>query len=292
MNYPGRFLTDVESWSGAKDIFRHNPYVTPVSRRTGRLIKMHCHGGSFGDKWYMGLNQIHEAPIHFLEMWCRHLGMELDLPNPCRVPHPLLYLSKEEKAETLIEPPYALINAGYKRDCKAKFFGHHQYQEVVDAFPQVRWVQIGEDNPKDHEHRPLSGNNVKFHVRKTNFRQLFQLASKATFGLGGITFLQHVFAAFEKPYVACMGGREQRWLTDYQTQISLSACGMMDCCRTRGCWLDSVGEPERKQRECVNPVQYGDETIAGCHTVIGSDTVIRAIHGLLGTNRRPLLLRQ
>src|SRR5205807_1627752 len=110
------------------------------------------------------------------------------------------------------------------------------YQQVVDHFRgNVSFVQVGS---AEHDHPKLDG--VIDLVDRTNTRQLMRLTYHADGGLGPITFLQHLCAAFEKPYVALLGGREPVSWVQYPLQTTLHTLGKLPCCRTKACWKSRV----------------------------------------------------
>ena len=51
---------------------------------------------------------------------------------------------------------------------------------------------------------------------QTDHRQLIRLAWHARGGLGPVTYLQHLCAAWEKPYICLLGGREPATWVHYR----------------------------------------------------------------------------
>jgi ADP-heptose:LPS heptosyltransferase len=97
-----------------------------------------------------------------------------------------------------------LINAGIKNDFTTKAWPVEYFQEVVNrTCGRIQWVQIG---AKEHDHPVLTG--VIDLRGQTDHRQLIRLVWHAQGGLGPVTYLQHLCAAWEKPYVCLLGGRE------------------------------------------------------------------------------------
>jgi ADP-heptose:LPS heptosyltransferase len=238
---------------------------------------------------YPLINQSDAIGCHFMEAYCRYLGEQLGVPLPLAVNKPTLYLSDQERswttqiAETIGKHiPYWVINAGHKLDFTAKWWGTRNFQEVVDGLRgKVTFVQIGELGP-NHNHPPLQG--VIDLRGKTTTRQLLRLVYHAVGGVGPSTLLQHVCAAFDKPYVLIAGGREPRAWQQYPLQTTLSAVGTLNCCATRACWKSRTIKlndgDEKDQSLCDRPMlQQDGGFIPLCLEQITPTTVIQAISG-------------
>ena len=240
--YPSQFVTGVST--NHDELFDHHPLVAKLQGDDVANVLMHC------DR----INECH-IPFHFGTAFCDTLGDALGLPLRLQVSRPSLYLSAEERASSVLAQkaslfgPYAVINAGYKDDYKTKWAGTNLYQSVVDAHrDRITFVQVG---AKAHHHPKLSG--VVDLIGRTTLRELVRLCAGAEFGVGGITAVGHFCAAFEKPYVCLVGGREPLSWIGYPTQISLNTHGLLSCCRTRACWKSCVSSPE-VNKNCVLPV--------------------------------------
>jgi ADP-heptose:LPS heptosyltransferase len=92
---------------------------------------------------------------------------------------------------------------------------------------------------------------------KTDPRQLIRLVYHSSGGVGPSTFLQHLCAAWQKPYVCLLGGREPVAWVQYPKQTTLHSIGQLDCCRDRACWKSRVvplGDRSEQDRSlCSNP---------------------------------------
>lgn len=269
IQYPGKYITDIHC--GYPDLFLHHPNITRMRRvpnirgrdiERPREIDMQC----------PSINRTH-APIHFLQTWCEFLGDALGLPLRLHVSHPTIYLSEQEKGLPKLKNHW-IVNAGYKADCEAKWWGWSRYQKVVEMMPHLNFIQIGESF---HFHKPLVGPNVINMIGKTdkNCRDLLRMVSQCDGGLGGVTFLQHVCASLQKPYV-CLNFREPNWLTAYPRQTMLSMNGKLDCNRERGCWVSAVREGGHGRR-CALPVIANGEAVPKCATMIAPEDVVKAI---------------
>jgi ADP-heptose:LPS heptosyltransferase len=138
------------------------------------------------------------------------------------------------------------------------------------------FLQVGS---AEHDHPTLDG--VVNLVGRTDTRQLICLACHAQGGLGPITFLQHLCAAFEKPYVALLGGREPVSWTQYPLQTTLHTLGKLPCCRTHACWRSRVvalnDGAEQDRSLCEAPVLTMSRPVGKCMAIIRPEEVIRAI---------------
>ena len=260
-SYPGRYLTAAKTSCDA--VFENNPYAASFGPGEGgvREIRMR----------YDLIHDSNQRAVHFMAAFCAHLEKELGVPVPLRTTRPHLYLSERERdAPSQVESltgypgPFWLVNAGTKQDLTAKGWGHHHYQEVVRLLRgRVRFVQIGS---REHLHRPLEG--VWDFTGWTDARQLVRLAERCEGGLGPSTFLQHLCAAWGKPYVCLLGGREPVPWVQYPKQTTLHSVGALQCCRHGACWKSRtvpLGDgAEQDGSLCERPVTSGPEPVPEC----------------------------
>jgi len=272
--YPGQFRTDVRT--PCPEIFEHNPHITPLKDDEAEAIEMH----------YTDLiNRCDQSPNPFLRGYCYDLGRKLGLPLELTTNRPHLYLSDEEKCwmhqvqQYFTHKPtkFWIVNAGVKHDYPLKQWPVEYYQEVIDYFRgKIQFVQVGHP---EHEHPNLK--SVINLVGKTNTRELIRLCYHAQGGLGPITFIQHLCAAFEKPYVALLGGREPVSWVQYPLQTTLHTIGKLPCCRTRSCWRSRpLPRNDGSQQDnclCESPVLGMEPPVAKCMAVIKPLEVVRAI---------------
>lgn len=272
--YPGRYITDVNCFH--RTIYDGNPYVSKLDANDPEVVHL----------WttYPLVNKTNQRPIHFLEGYVDWFRQQLDIDLTLDTNRPHIYLSHQEKnAKSLVEEisgvkKYWVVNAGWKNDYTIKKWPTRYFQEVVNHFKgRVAFAQIGMRKPF-HNHPPLD--NVIDLIDKTNIRQLMQVCYHAQGGLGTITCIQHMFAAFQKPYVVIHGAREPITWTAYHTQKVFSNIGTLPCCQNQGCWrsrIHPLNDGDKKdKRTCELPVMEPDP-VAKCMDNIKPRMVIEAI---------------
>lgn len=279
--YPGRYITDVECFHPS--IYDNNPHITRLDRSAPDVVHL----------WttYPLVNKTNQRPIHFLEGYVDWFRTQLDVDLVLDTNRPHIYLSEIEKqSKSLVEQltgtkKYWIVNAGWKNDYTIKKWCY--FQEVVDHFKgKIVFAQIGLKKAF-HNHPPLR--NVVSLIDKTNIRQLMLACYHAQGGLGTITCIQHMFAAYKKPYVVLHGAREPTAWTNYHQQRTLSTIGTLPCCKEQACWRSRIvplGDGDKKDnRTCEMPI-ISPEPVATCMEMIKPKMVIEAIesyysHGVL-----------
>jgi ADP-heptose:LPS heptosyltransferase len=271
-SFPGWFRTDVRTSCDA--LFENNPNIKRLLESNATVID--CH-------YTRSINTSNQIASSFLRGYCIDLGKKLGIKLDLTTNRPHLFLSADEKLPpvefegTAIPSRYWLVNAGIKNDFTLKQWPVEYYQAVIDHFrDRVQFIQVGGQNDG---HPRLDG--VCNLVGKTNIRQLMRLAYHAEGGVGPITLLQHLCAAFEKPYVALLGGREPVAWTQYPLQTTLHTLGRLPCCRTAACWRSRVvplGDGDEKDSSlCEAPVLTFNRPVGKCMAMIEPEDVIRAI---------------
>lgn len=275
--YPREFVTAYDGT--AAELFDHNPHVVAkreIDGATWRRVKMQ----------YPLVDHCDARPVHFMQGYTDFLSTVVGKPVPLVVNRPFVYLSPEERGwipqvEEVLggRVKYWLVNAGRKDDYPAKWWGTANFQKLVDLLRgKVLFVQIGETG---HEHPPLTG--VLDMRGKTDTRQLCRMVFHAAGGVGPSTFLQHLCAAFEKPYVCLAGGREPLAWQHYPRQATLSTIGATPCTKSRqgvSCWSDvAVKNPARPGATvCELPViSGGGEIVTACLESIRPERVAEEV---------------
>lgn len=270
--YPKQYITDVDT--STKEIWENNPHITDLkSDSTAEQIQLH----------YDGIAKCNQVNISFMQAYVEGLQGIINKPLQLTTNRPHLYLHEDEKkwmdqvqqyATHSRKVPFWIINTGVKKDYTTKQWPVEFYQKVVDQTGGlIQWVQIG---AFEHEHHPLSG--VIHFEGKTNHRELIRLVYHAKGALGPSTYLQHLCAAFEKPYICLLGGREPvSWVT-YPKQITLHTIGQLKCCLDKACWKSRVvplhDEDNKDESLCENPIIGYIKPVGKCMAIIRPEEVI------------------
>ena len=237
---------------------------------------------------YPLINESDKLPYHFVHAFRKELEMQLGLSIPQGPFKGDLHLTDDEKRPLPAVAGmkrYWIVDAGYKRDFTLKNWGVEQYQKVVDMLRgKVTFVQIGEAS-KDHMHRPLNG-AVNL-IGKTSIRELIRLVYGAAGVLTPVSFPMHLAAAVPtpdgrlRPCVVVAGGREPSTWEAYPGHVFLHTVGMLDCCRSGGCWrarAEKLNDGTASDRSiCSHPVRVGCDLIGKCMALVRPETVASII---------------
>jgi hypothetical protein len=291
--YPGEYLTDVRT--PCPDIFVGNPHITPIADGDPDARRINL--------GYPTINRSNQTLVSFLSGMTTDLGNQLGRPLELTTNRPHLYLSVAEASRLSAflaelnpteagrlshsQKPLWIVNAGIKSDFTLKQWPVEYFQEVIaKTSDRIQWAQIGN---ADHDHPQL--NNVIDLRGRTTARQLMRLVAAAKGGLGPVTWLQHLCAGFEKPYVCLLGGREPVAWTQYQRQRTLHTIGSsIPCCQSGACWRSRVvplgdkinGKPNPADSSlCQYPITSMQKPVGYCMAAIKPTEVIHAIEGFL-----------
>lgn len=261
--HPKKYVTAVESmWP---EVFSCNPDVVPIgSIPRASPVQMH----------YPAIHRSNERGIHFMQGWCEFLGSVLGVEIPLLTNRPRLYFPSPA-------PPvgdYWVVCSGGKSDFTNKWWGHHNYQEVVQALSgRIKFVQVGRF--EDNQSRLSGAEDI---VGMTTLRNLFSVVRRARGVLCGVSLLMHVAAALEKPAVVIAGGREPVQWNSYPKQHYLHTVGALPCSTPQGevggaCWRSRtipLGDNAFLDRDtCEHPVNVARAGVAAgvlpkCMTMI------------------------
>jgi hypothetical protein len=272
--YPGRFATAVETLHDP--VFWFNPLVEWPAPHEG--------GWETFDLHYPLIRESNRLPIHFGEAFSRHLGQLLGLPLSLATNRPHLHLSEAERAwdgpllDIAPEPvPFVLLAAGHKVDFTTKATPPRVWEAVAQRLRAagILPVQIGATG-KDHHQTPIPG--CVDLVGATGVRALVRLAWHATAAAGPSTLLQHLAAAWQRPYVLVDAAREPRSWTTYPTQVDMTRHARHACCAAEACWRSKV-RPDRlpEDEDCVDPVAGEPWPVARCVSAIDPDQVAETV---------------
>lgn len=271
--YPGSFATSVST--PCMEIWDHNPLITQHNSDVDDAP-------SHIPMEYPLVNKSNTVNAPFLSGYVAFLESVLGLTIPLACNRPQLYLSDEEKqwisqVQEMVggrSVRYWVVDAGVKSDFTAKQWPIEYYQEVVNRTRHlVEWVQVGSN---EHDHPRLD--NVIDLRGETPGRKFIRLVYHSDGGLGPVTYLQHLCAAWEKPYLCLLGGREPVTWVSYPFQHTLHSIGQLDCCRHGACWKSRVtplGDGDEKDNVlCSQPVISGTRAVGRCMQMITPDEVV------------------
>ncbi len=274
--FPGDYLTGVECTS-AQEIFANNPHISRLPHNNHFWFRVN----------YNAINTCNQDGRHFIDAFCDDIAAKLNIQLVKQINHPVLFLTEEEKRNIYKWDKMVICNFGGKTDYTTKIIGNKIGKEIVDWLLSEGYtpIQIGHDG-NDHRHTAIPG--AVNMIGRTTMRELIKLCYHSVLGIGNVTLIQHIFAAFRRPYI-CLQSREPTTWIGYSNQKILHQQGILDCCSLSGkpwaCWKDRVvplNDGDVKDlRLCSLPVLSGNETIPSCIANIGSEGVIAAIKEIL-----------
>jgi len=292
------FIVDVKT--SFMDIWEGNPYVECAK---GNPLDEKDKDVEVFKLGYPLIHQSNQGPYHFTEAFTEEIEDKLNIRIKSRLCRGDIHIRPEEEVwgwterstwfkDYGVDPnsEYWIVDAGYKQDFTAKFWGIKKFQAIIEHYKgKIQFVQIGH---KAHIHPELSG--VINLIGKTDDRQLIRLV----WASGGVltpVSLPMVLAAavplrkgtckgkLERPCVVIAGGREPSGWQAYTNHQFIHTCGSLPCCDRGGCWtsrIKPVGDGDEKDSKnmCHNVTldDYGDE-VPFCMNMISVDDVIRRI---------------
>lgn len=261
--YPGEYTTSVQTFFD--EIFYYNPDIV-AQDRFDSIFRMRC----------PTVKQCNERGITFLSGYTSHLSYLLKRPLELQTNRPVLYLNEEEQSNNPISKPFWLVSPGLKPKGTAKGWPIEYYQDVIDKTKDIiHWVQIGAERYQN----PIL-NNVESLVGLTSTRRLIHIAAHCDGGLGPVTWLQHLCAAFEKPYICLLGGREPATWVQYPKQHTLHTIGSLPCCQV-ACWKDLVEHTQRIGTLCERPNYDFKRSVPECMSLIKPKEVLNILERII-----------
>jgi ADP-heptose:LPS heptosyltransferase len=291
-SYPGKFVTEMRT--SCKELWENNPNQAKLDDNDPSVHHVYCE--------YPLINKSNSAPFHFIHGFVQDLESKLGLPIRMGSFSGDIHIADQEKRwysqvyEILgKQVPFWIIDAGHKLDFTAKHWSSHRYQQVVDALPEITFVQIGAAG-KNHNHQRLKGDNVIDLVGKTNLRQILRLMYNAAGVITPVSFPMHLSAAVDvhpwykrkhRPCIVLGGGREPAGWEAYSNHQFIHTCGMLPCNREGGCWKSRtmpIGDGDKKDTAglCERPVEDADGTILPqCMQMITPEQVVEKVRQYL-----------
>jgi ADP-heptose:LPS heptosyltransferase len=193
------------------------------------------------------------AKKHLTELHSSHFKIRLHYKN---IKNQLFFSEQESIAfghtfADLLPERYALIQPqGKTTYTPNKEWGLSNYQAVVDALPDVHWVQIGlQDDPLL--------NNVIDMRGQTSLRELFYIISKSAFILSNEGLLNHIASAFEGVVsFVVFSGFHPVEIALYENTIPIVKKPQVECAP---CWLtEPCPKARRYCTEDIRPKQVVD----------------------------------
>jgi ADP-heptose:LPS heptosyltransferase len=266
--YPGKFETDVRTSYPA--ILKFNPFLTKLKLSDAKIIQPTRH---------MLCTKDIRLPIPLIYSYTKGLGRELGIELEQTHNQPNLYLSTdEEKWEPPIPQPFWLVNACTNPTSATKYW--NGYQAVINHFKnKATFIQIGRG---EYQHHKLAG--AVDMIGNMTLRELIIWVSKCQGAIGPTGLLQHLCAAFDKPYFCIVGGVVSASLIQYPQQQTFHTIGQLPCCHKAGCLrkrLVAPPEPGLGQIPCSYPLRKQGMEIATCMDLIKPTEVILAIQRFL-----------
>lgn len=230
------------------DLFLHHPlvdrlYAYPefdfVRRKVAKWMIRHCASGpgSFVGEFQYRPGETpplaqymhdHSRRIHLAQLHSEHWGLGLDYSDLRNE----VYFSDTESARFSTSMPargsYALIKptAG-SQWTPNKDWRQDRFQQVVDAFPDLHWLQVGTLD------EPLLANVVDWRG-KTTLRELLFLVSRSRFLLAPEGFYNHAASAFSVPSFVLGSGYAHPELALYPNTVVIARQPQVACAP---CWL-------------------------------------------------------
>lgn len=237
-----------------EDIFLHNPHVLycrsyqKMNRLEKTLIKsgLDILRGSNIAKFHTQLRD----PRRYLLSHREHSIVTNSLHIPGLQHSNLrteITFSEEEHdrlCRTLILPPtYAIVKPTGKTSVTTKKeWGLKNFQAVIDAFPEIVWVQPGE--PDD---TLLDG--VIDLRGKTKLRELFYVIANASFTLAIEGLYNHIAGAFAAPSFVVYSGFSYPELTSYPNTVPIIQEQLPNCAP---CFLDGLRDCPLPDKPCMS----------------------------------------
>jgi FkbM family methyltransferase len=273
--YPGLFITDVDT--SASEVWRHNPYITPI-RGPAKVVDCNT----------VQIDRRGDSNRHYMAAYVDLLNRQLKTNITLRRVAGDIHLSEEEMnwhsdIWTLCkqEIPFWIICPGGKFDLPIKWWCHSRYQKVVDHFRgRIQFVQVGSWG---NMHPQLEG---AIDLRgQTRIRDLIHLVHYARGVLCGVTSIMHLAAAVPtengraREAVIIGGAREPEVWEKYPGHHYLGTAQMVSCGH---CWKSrhlDLPDQLRRRKDILCP--NVSDTLPRCMDLISAEAVIERIEGLI-----------
>lgn len=297
--HPDKFITDLRCPYG--QLVEGDPCITKLDENEPSVEVIQA--------TYETIHQSNQKPHHFIMSFLKDMEKAVGVNIEPTDFSGFLHINEQEKywysavyQELNKDVPYWIIDAGYKSDYSAKQWEFERYQAIIDACPEVTFVQIGHRDERGwHVHPDLTGNNLINMVGKTDLRQFVRLVYNSFGVITPVSMPMMMSYAvpphprFRRNSRACIviaGGREaNHWQMGPNHQY-LHTCGILDCCNLGGCWKSRIepldfkpSSPQEAESEkakntslCLRPVvTESGQKIALCMDMIKAEDVIKFV---------------
>lgn len=257
----------IEVGSCIPDLFREN-WKSTGNRNRGYAISV-----PFRETADRGVAYPHE--------WTNRLAQRLRVPIPFKMEAPLFRLTEDDWMRTPIPlEPYVVINSGRKgHDGDCKFWGTHNWQEVVDGLsPYIKIIQVGGGS---EIHPPLNG--AESYIGQTDVRQLLTLISSpyCVGVLSHITFVYWLAVAQGQVAYCLANAREAESFLRvedssriYFAEKGTYDCPLSSCFRIRTHAHNDNDWRDKDSHRCLAPVKIGLEVLPACALAISPAQVV------------------
>ncbi len=281
-----KYLTDIRT--SADEIFENNPFITKIADDDPEAQVI--------DMEYPSIHQSNQYPVSFVNAFSAFLSRKLGVtiyPTPWT---PSIFIGPNDIRNTIVKNivgrhvPFWVLNSGNKLDFPAKAWAYDRYQQLINEFPDVWFVQVGAKE-KNHFHPKLTGNNLIDLVGRTTIRDLIAVVYHSFGVITPVSFPMHlayavpanpIFGRKSRACIVIAGGREPNHWQQGPNQQFLHTCGMLPCCSQGGCWKSRVvplnDGDEKDKSLCEFPVLLeSGQTIPKCLEMITVEEVANLI---------------
>lgn len=243
------------------ELFANFPWVETVIPEEWRIIEAtrYFGGRAIHPKYLVhSENPLLENPPqeHIIAAMCRSAGL-----NGTIELRPRLVLTEEEKSKGNLLRDQAVVQItgpGSPNYEPLKDWNPANYQAVINAFPEIAWIQLGSKNDP-----PLAG--VKDLRGQTSIRKSAAILSQSGFYFGYVGFLMHLARAVDCPAVIVYGGREHPIQSGYPCNLNIfSEIECSPCWRRRLCpngLKCMTGIPQAQVREAITTLMRREKTL-------------------------------
>lgn len=259
------------------EIFLHNPHILfcrsyeKMNRLEKTLIKsgLDILHGSHIAKYHPQMRDVHEHLLnnreHAIITNSRHIpGLQY------RSLQTEISFSREESERMehrfALPPSYAVVKPTGKTSVTSKKeWGMENFQAVIDAFPEVAWVQPGAPD------EPLLDGVIDLRG-KTTLRELFYLIANARFTLAIEGLYNHIGGAFTQPSFVVYSGYFFPEAFAYDNTVAIIQNDLPDC---SPCFVDGLRDCPIPGKPCMSRLtpELAASTIRHTLTTLAGDQI-------------------